>query len=372
MTENYLAIGAINIMAMFVLGYMIYCNDLFDRKTRRHFLYAVLSIVLVISAELGTVCAAYPRGSAPILLVGFNVIGFCVSPFIPIMVASAFGNQYHTRRIVFSLPAVINLVLTMLSPVYGFIFRVLPDGSYFRGQWFFIYVISYASSMTYLFIETLRAIRIYHNRNQSTLLWIFLLFLLGTLIQLAFPSVHTTWTSVSLAMIMYYTHYCDLLEKHDALTNLLNRRSYEYHLPRLDMKGTACVIMLDVDDFKEANDNYGHQFGDESLRVIAGNIRASFGKIGSCYRIGGDEFCVLSEQTDENILRGAEAAFQKRMDEDKGQNHNLPRVSFGRAIYDDPHKGIKQAVDEADRRMFLRKQQHKQERMQNQSPDNSR
>jgi hypothetical protein len=57
--------------------------------------------------------------------------------------------------------------------------------------------------------------------------------LIGTALQLLFPLIHTTWISVSLAMIMYYAYYCDLLEKHDVMTNLLNRRSYEYHLPGL-------------------------------------------------------------------------------------------------------------------------------------------
>jgi diguanylate cyclase (GGDEF)-like protein len=367
MIENYLAMCGINIMAMSILGYMVYRNDLFDQKTRRHFLYAIMSIVVVIFAEMGTAYLAYPTETSRTWLTLFSVIGFSVSPFVPIVIALVFGSQSRVRRIIFSLPVFINLILTILSPVHGFIFRVLPDGSYFRGQWFILFIISYASSMIYLLIETMRAVRIYQNRNGTTLYWLFLLFLVGTLIQLVFPSVHTTWTSVSIAMIMYYAHYCDLLEKHDVLTNLLNRRSYEYHLPHLDIKGIASIIMLDVDDFKETNDKYGHQFGDECLRVIAGNIRASFSKIGTCYRIGGDEFCVLIEHTDESILQGAEASFQKRMEEDRGQDQRLPCLSFGHAVYDDPREGIKQAVDEADRRMYFHKHQQKQQQLQIQS-----
>ena len=371
MTQNHLAISGINILAMSILSYMVYCNFLFDPKTRRHFLYAVLSIAVVIIAEMGTVFPAYPMGSAQFLQNGFNVIGFSVSPFVPIMVASTFGNRFRIRGILFSLPAVINLIFTLLSPAFGFIFRVLPDSSYFRGPWFFMYIIAYIAGIVFLFVETLSAIKIYQNRNKPVLLWLFLLFLLGTVIQLLFPSVHTTWPSVSLVMIMYYTYYCDLLEKHDVLTNLMNRRSYEYHLPRLGAKGSGSVTMLDVDDFKLINDKYGHQFGDECLRVIAGNIRATFGKIGSCYRIGGDEFCVLSQAADENALMAAEAAFARRMDIDRGQNRRLPCVSFGSAFCNDTQKGINQTVAEADSLMFLHKQQHKQEKKKGDSPDSS-
>ena len=58
------------------------------------------------------------------------------------------------------------------------------------------------------------------------------------------------------------------------------------------------VFLFDVDAFKAINDTYGHQYGDECLHTIAAAIRETFSSVGLCYRIGGDEFCVLSEALD--------------------------------------------------------------------------
>ena len=364
MTENYYALGAVNILAMSILGWMVNHNDLFDARTRRHFLASVLSIAIVVLAELGTVFDGYPARISLFMNNIFNIIGFSLSPFVPVMIAKALSNRSLRWSNAMLIAPVVNLVLAVLSPAWGFIFRILPDGSYFRGTFFFVYILSYISGMIFLLVETFRVIRKYQSKGQESLVWLFLLFIFGTVLQLLFPHLHTAWPSVSLAMVLYYAFYSDLLERHDALTNLLNRRSYEYHLARLETKGHAAVIMMDVNGLKEANDRFGHPYGDESLRVIAGILSAVFGKIGTCFRIGGDEFCVLTRQTDEQMLKSAEESFLKRMAVAAEEDSRFPSISLGHAFFLDPHQGIGQAVKEADQRMFAQKQQNKQAKMQ--------
>ena len=369
MTENYYALGAVNILAMSILGWMVYHNDLFDARTRRHFLAAILSIAIVVLAELGTVFDGYPAPISLFMPKIFNIIGFSLSPFVPMMIAKAFSNRSPRWSNAMLIAPAANLVLAVLSPAWGFIFRILPDGTYSRGTFFFVYIISYVSGMIYLLAETFRVIRKYQRKGQESLVWLFLLFLFGTALQLLFPHLHTTWPSVSLAMVLYYAFYTDLLERHDALTDLLNRRSYEHHLARLEAKGHAAVIMMDVDGLKEANDRYGHPYGDESLRAIAGILTATFGKIGTCFRIGGDEFCVLAQRADEQMLKSAEESFLEHVAAAAGEDSRFPSISLGHAFYLDPHQGIGQAVEEADQRMFARKQQNKEARKQEELPE---
>lgn len=88
----------------------------------------------------------------------------------------------------------------------------------------------------------------------------------------------------------------------DAMTGLCNNR-YVYErlddeIERSNRYGTdLSVIMLDIDHFKNVNDTYGHQFGDEIIiqiaRIIGGNIR----KIDVAGRVGGEEFIVILPQT---------------------------------------------------------------------------
>lgn len=84
-----------------------------------------------------------------------------------------------------------------------------------------------------------------------------------------------------------------------------NRREYEYPIDRLARtNGTAMILMIDVDGFKNINDTYGHIEGDNALKAVAAILRNAcsnhkdLGNI-ALYRYGGDEFLMIS--TDWNI-----------------------------------------------------------------------
>ena len=82
--------------------------------------------------------------------------------------------------------------------------------------------------------------------------------------------------------------------EHDALTDLLNRSSFDKALA-LYSQGSMnfALILVDVDRFKSVNDTYGHAVGDEILRRVAKRLKESFRSTDYVFRIGGDEFAVL-------------------------------------------------------------------------------
>jgi diguanylate cyclase (GGDEF)-like protein len=93
----------------------------------------------------------------------------------------------------------------------------------------------------------------------------------------------------------------------DGLTELPNRRHFEEALEaeisRAERFGGALALVLaDLDDFKQVNDRYGHQAGDDVLRTFAGILRETVREIDLPSRYGGEEFAVLLPQTD---LEGA-------------------------------------------------------------------
>jgi diguanylate cyclase (GGDEF)-like protein len=82
----------------------------------------------------------------------------------------------------------------------------------------------------------------------------------------------------------------------DSLTGLANRRGFEKQLEARVTAGTPfCLIMLDLNDFKEVNDRFGHLAGDELLRQFAVELRAQFMPFDTVGRWGGDEFVVITE-----------------------------------------------------------------------------
>ena len=90
----------------------------------------------------------------------------------------------------------------------------------------------------------------------------------------------------------------------DILTGLQNRRAY-YEISSREYQRLLryhrdfSVIMVDIDDFKEINDNYGHHEGDSVLKSIAFIIKENIRENDYAFRLGGDEFLILLPETNE-------------------------------------------------------------------------
>ncbi len=94
-----------------------------------------------------------------------------------------------------------------------------------------------------------------------------------------------------------------LLSRTDRLTNLWNRgyweeRMIDEFLRNKRTKTNAALVMLDIDHFKNINDTYGHQVGDDSIREVSRLIKENSRAIDICGRYGGEEFTVLLPGTD--------------------------------------------------------------------------
>jgi diguanylate cyclase (GGDEF)-like protein len=92
------------------------------------------------------------------------------------------------------------------------------------------------------------------------------------------------------------------LSRTDTLTKLHNRLYLEEHLneerERFGRYGSQfCVIMLDVDKFKDINDLHGHATGDEALKIIAEELKNSIRRNDIVGRWGGEEFLIVCPQT---------------------------------------------------------------------------
>jgi diguanylate cyclase (GGDEF)-like protein len=99
----------------------------------------------------------------------------------------------------------------------------------------------------------------------------------------------------------------------DGLTELANRREFEDSLANEISRaerfgGTLALILADLDNFKQVNDRFGHQAGDEVLRSFADILRETMRDIDVAARYGGEEFAILLPQTD---IGGAEALAER-------------------------------------------------------------
>lgn len=92
----------------------------------------------------------------------------------------------------------------------------------------------------------------------------------------------------------YLDHYRQLAVQ-DSMTGLENRNAYESRIKAVAQTrpNKLAFILFDVDNLKMLNDNYGHHVGDQAIYISAQCVSEIFGSSGNCYRIGGDELCVI-------------------------------------------------------------------------------
>ncbi len=103
---------------------------------------------------------------------------------------------------------------------------------------------------------------------------------------------------------------------HDPLTGLYNRRYFEENLLREIMKSNRApvefnILMIDIDDFKQINDKYGHQMGDEVLKGISNMFKHDVRSSDLACRFGGEEFIVMMETSIEYGYKRAEQLRKK-------------------------------------------------------------
>jgi len=154
----------------------------------------------------------------------------------------------------------------------------------------------------------------------------------------------------------------------DPLTGLPNTRFMFMHLTRElaraeRLKSEVSLLVMDLDNFKDINDTYGHHIGDRALREVASVLRAAIRPYDICVRYAGDEFIVVLSGC------GGEEAERKRLELQRAvdQIHFEPRpgkalplaISVGAAIF--PHDGdsYETLLATADSRMYRDKTRRK-------------
>lgn len=359
MTLYYTFISTINVTALLILDYIIRKSDVTANKTKFFFRLSIAAIIVVIAAETATIYFE----NAPVYyrvpnIIG-NVIGFSISPLIPLLIGCAIGNRKRKGAVLFWIPSAVNFVLSLLSSRLSIIFWVSNENAYYRGRFFWVYIVAYSAGMVYLFLETLAETNRCQNKNRSVLYILFLFVVLGTSIQVAAPQLHISWLCIAFATSLYYTYYCELYHQIDALTGLLNRSTYESYIGKVNGVKDVAILFFDIDNFKCINDEYGHPFGDYCLKAVSSQIKAIFSKAGLCFRIGGDEFCVISRDADKTLIEDAYQKFLREIESMRQKEPRLPMVSIGYSFYNRNRGTIEKAIFEADRQMYYFKQNRK-------------
>lgn len=153
----------------------------------------------------------------------------------------------------------------------------------------------------------------------------------------------------------------------DPLTKLYNRRFMDYQIKMAFneaqvFKTNPGIIFMDIDDFKNVNDTYGHETGDKVLKALANTIRHNVRQSDFPGRFGGEEFIVLIRDTSKDEILQIAEKLRKLIEmltiTTKNEEILNITVSAGCAIMNEKDNP-QTLIDEADKNMYTAKKQGK-------------
>ncbi|MGN0813674.1 MAG: GGDEF domain-containing protein [Candidatus Coproplasma sp.] len=332
----------------------------------------VITISLLIA--LAAVCewaGVKCDGAAPELIqlhYAVKFIEFIVTPFIGFAAANAYGYPKSQKSMIVLL--LINMIIQTVSLSEGWIFYIDASIVYHRAGMYWVYVLAFTISVLFCIVSILAGNKNYRFRIDFTQVLAIVLLATGIIIQMVMSSIRIDFLCLAIGNYMLYTCYGNAIMRLDALTKLFTRRCYEINLRSAPRNVT--VVFFDVNDFKLVNDVYGHAQGDECLRKVGAAIHSVYSKSGNCYRIGGDEFCVILNKKAETVrllnLKFNDAIKTLRKDDPK-----MPTVAVGFAKRESSDSSIEVTLNRADEMMYENKKQQKErERAKKENNQNGR
>lgn len=153
------------------------------------------------------------------------------------------------------------------------------------------------------------------------------------------------------------------LSFHDELTGLFNRRYFKKEMKRLDnsRRLPISIIVGDMDNLKKINDTYGHEKGDEYIKMAADLFNRVTRTEDVVARVGGDEFAVILPEASYRDIKKFSIRFVSKLDK-YNENKDLVKplsISIGYATMKNKNQNIKEIYNKADRKMFENKKNKK-------------
>ena len=115
----------------------------------------------------------------------------------------------------------------------------------------------------------------------------------------------TLWVALGLSYLLMYLAISAIYNKIDNITRLPNRNAFDKETSRLK-DNYSTILMIDLNGLKNFNDTMGHTTGDHYIYATARTLADAFEGCGSLYRVGGDEFCLVSKKSKEVLSLIAE------------------------------------------------------------------
>ncbi|MCR4831303.1 MAG: GGDEF domain-containing protein [Pseudobutyrivibrio sp.] len=344
------------------------------QKGRKYSAILICTIILLICETIGRIGELHPDRYLFLAQTGYFLI-FLLDP-VDILFAVYYmdcwmDDENHISRNffrkAFEIFSIINIILVTISSAFDLRwFFYFDDGVYFRGQFFLVRAV-----LILIFIFMLSVYAIAFRKNmmseyKTMVLCLPVLSLIGALLQIFLANLDATYAGISLGCLILFFFFQSRDVNVDYLSGVLNRRGLDIKMQdkvkaSLTSGKNFSAIMMDIDNFKEINDQLGHEEGDKAIKIVASLLVDIFGQNAIIGRFGGDEFCIIVEDIPKKELEEKVQEVHVQIAKMRIRNKwpSGVDVSCGFQKYD-PNSAMTAAQFQKtiDRLMYLEKQEH--------------
>lgn len=287
-----------NFLPYFILLLGLYVGWKFSRSR----LIFVLLILTMADRTLQTLTFQFTAGVNVDLIV-FNIISF-ILPLNILIIA------FLRERGIFTAPGLWRLGLICVQPfiLYTLVkFRYLSfffflNWEFLKSNWFKQADIPQLSMLIFIVTAIFLIVNYILRKDmiESGLFWV-LLCVFGALVEKGSAAPASAYLSTGgLILILSSLKYSHKVASRDELTGLPTRRSMSDIFLKLPARYSIAIV--DIDNLKNYNDEYGHETGDQILRMVSSRAREFAGR-GKTFRYGGEEFCIILPEKSANETR---------------------------------------------------------------------
>ncbi len=387
---------------IFVLFIFVYSCINYPMRNRKNMLFRIMSIILILTQSFDILSAyvisykdIFPRISNILVNTAYFFFGttlcYLLGAYIDYHIIPENGKKPFLKT---KLILLIIEEFAIIANVFGgFFFYITEDNKYTHGDWF--YVMHFVSILFIVMAGISMFVNI-KSLGKAQILYgsiIIALYILPIIFQVfLFPNTLMIMFGASLIMLVTlfsletpdYVKLQTTLEElekaeteleklnkkyyelahFDQMSELLNRTAYEEMLTdlRTNMKKireemNVIIFMADLNFLKYLNDNRGHNTGDEAIKSVAMIIKETFSDKENGYRIGGDEFCIISIGNDQSEFETMYRRFIDKVEE-ASKKVDYP-FSVASAYYIVQDENIDDAIQIVDNMMYENKKEIK-------------
>lgn len=358
----------INIAAIVLLGFVLWmAYNRLDKMDLLNKKFINTSMIIIIEILIETItCILNGRPEQGMihasnfmhicLYVTAAILTYCCYTFIYSWIMPR-GEIPIRRKILLLIPVALNSVITVLSPMYGFVFYINSSNEYQRGPYF------YLSGLIIYFYLVISLVLIIKQRKKIIkqefvpLFLVGLLPILGGIVQTLFYGVLLMWSSVAFSLVIIYNFLQQRMIHLDTLTGAWTRESFDYYLSqRIKQRDSFQfgAIFMDLDGLKQINDEYGHLEGDCAIKSTVQLVKGLLRKTDIIARLGGDEFVIIleckSKEVLDKMIERINACFAQFNETSKKQ-YTL-ECSFGADMFHSKFHTVEQFLNHVDYLMY--------------------